>query len=190
MDPYTDYLKLFSADEMSALSKERVLRALELVKSVQCDWCSNLQILEEIKQLSIEIAEEDIVAGIECLDLLNRIGFLTLPALIGGASWPAGGGQPFEWFWYLRNTYFAGLCRIVLISDNKSQEGFKYASKKLIYELEVLETLYEWWGRDEVRSELRAMMQGIGANKEEVIALQADLHRLGWSDRLPRMRCR
>lgn len=155
------YVKGTSEDEVSIEVKglvaelQRVLvEASTLAQSGQWDFDR----CREICRIAVALSKHNIDAALEALDAVDVIELLYLPNLKGGASYPKGGGQPFEWSWRVGNDYFAALANVVRQSIAQDDSIIQVAVNKFLYEAKLKYSILEFGGLHVVRNSVVSLV--------------------------------
>lgn len=180
MDKFIGFIKVFSFDSVSDSGKAAADQVCDLLNDVSQDWHNNVGLYKRISELAIDVADENILAGITCLDLMNGVAFVSLPSLKGGSSWPPGGGQPFEFYWHLKNTYFNSLCRIAWMAHQRSVGDFNFVIEKLIYELGVVKEFYLSSGKEDVNASLSKLLRSIKSDTDRKAEIERRFKDIGF----------
>lgn len=162
-----DYLRTLSADEISPEVKELVRQLQQTLCSVTSEWSDNFKIAKELLAIAERLSVHQTDAALEAVDAVDVVELCSLPSMIGGSTFPNGGGQPFEWCWHIANGYFASLAEITRQAARRQEDCLPVVAK-FVAEKKIRDPLLEFGGRHEFRNTVRKLAE--------------DLRRLGCED--------
>lgn len=167
------YFKSISSDEVSdevkglvAELRGTLVKASSLAESGKWDF----EQCQEVFRIAVALSKYSVDAALEAIDAVDIIELLYLPNLIGGASFPNGGGQPFEWGWHVGSGYFSALAEVVRQAVTQGDAACEVAVDKFLHEAKVKYPIMDFGGLHGVRKTVDSLVRDLQGSGHEVFA--------------------